>query len=84
MQDHWSRLFAISRLSVCLIVQEICQLIMDVLMPKHIKKPEGNQLKEIVQVFERKWGFPQCVGAVAVLKHYTVVRIYSRVVSFAS
>ena len=50
MQDHWSRLFAISRLSVCLIVQEICQLIMDVLMPKHIKKPEGNQLKEIVQV----------------------------------
>ena len=39
-------------------------MIMDVLMPKHIKKPEGNQLKEIVDVFERKWGFPQYVGAV--------------------
>ena len=57
-------LFGISRSSVCLIVQEVCQLIMDILMPKHIKKPEGNQLKEIVEVFERKWGFPQCVGAV--------------------
>ena len=38
-------LFGVSRSSVCLIVQEVCQLIMDVLMPKHIKKPEGNQLK---------------------------------------
>ena len=57
-------LFGISRSSVCLIVLEVCQLIMDILMPKHIKKPEGNQLKEIVEVFERKWGFPQCVGAV--------------------
>ena len=59
-------LFGIYPLSVWLIVQEVhvCQLIMDVLMPKHIKKPEGNQLKEIVEVFKRKWGVSQCVGAV--------------------
>ena len=47
-----AHLFGISRSSVCLIVQEVCQLIVDVLMPKYIKKPEGNQLKDIVQLFD--------------------------------
>ena len=59
-----AHLFEISRSSVCLIVQEVCQLIVDVLLPKYIKKPEGNQLRDIVQLFERKWGLPQYVGAV--------------------
>ena len=61
-----AHVFGISRSSVCLSTQEVCCLIVDVqkYMSKYIKKPEGNQLKEMVQLFERKWGFPQCVGAV--------------------
>ena len=49
-----AHLFGISQSSVCLIVQEVCQVIVDVLVPKYIKKPEGNQLKDIVKLFERK------------------------------
>ena len=45
-------------------MQKVFQLIVDVLMQKYIKKPEGNQLKDVVQVLERKWGFPQCAGAI--------------------
>ena len=33
-------------------------------MPKYIKKPDGNQLKDVVQVSKRKWGLPQYFGAV--------------------
>ena len=57
-------LFGISRSTACVIVQEVCRAIVDVLMPKHIKKPKGSQLKEMVEVFEMKWGVPQCIGAV--------------------
>ena len=49
-----AHLFGVSHSFACLIVQEVSQLIVDILMLKFIKKPKGNQLKEIVQVFEIK------------------------------
>ena len=46
-------LFGISRASVCCI-----------LMPRYIKWPEGDRMLEVVDVFEHKWGYPQCCGAI--------------------
>lgn len=38
--------------------------IVQVLMPKFIKVSQGNDLRDIVNGFRDKWGFPQCVGAI--------------------
>ena len=57
-------LFGISRASVCCIVQEVCREIVHVLMPKYIKWPEGDEIQDIVDFFEHKWGYPQCGGAI--------------------
>ncbi len=36
----------------------------EVMLAKHIKIPAGEDLDEIMETFEHKWGFPQCVGAI--------------------
>ena len=59
-----SHLFGISKSSGCLIVKEVCSEIVSVLLPIHIKLPKGDKLTEVLDGFEHKWGFPQCVGAV--------------------
>ena len=38
--------------------------IISILFPKYIRMPSGDNLKDVVERFEHKWGFPQCVGAV--------------------
>ena len=38
--------------------------IVRVLMPKHIKWPQVDKLQEVIDVFEHKWGYPQCAGAI--------------------
>ena len=57
-------LFGISRASVCCIVHEVCEQIVELLMPKYIKWPTGEHLTDVIHVFEQKWGYPQCAGAV--------------------
>ena len=57
-------LFGVSRSSVCLIVKDVCQAIVELLLPKYIQVPTGNRLQVIVNGFETRWGFPQCVGAI--------------------
>ena len=57
-------LFGVSRGSVCCVVKEVCTCIVCVLMPKHIRWPQGDQLQDIIEVFEHKWGYPQCAGAI--------------------
>lgn len=59
-----AHLFGVSRSSVCLIVKDVCQAIVSLLQPKYITVPTGDRLKAIVDGFESKWGFPQCVGAI--------------------
>ena len=54
-----SHLFGISKYTVCLVVKEVCHAIVQVLLPKYIKWPTDT-----IQGFERKWGFPQCAGAI--------------------
>ena len=57
-------LFGVSKTAVCLIAKEVCSAIVEVLLPRYIKVPTGDSLKEVIHGFKHKWGFPQCAGAV--------------------
>ena len=57
-------LFGVSKSSVCLIVQEVCATIVDVLLPKHLSFPSGDALRAVISGFHENHKFPQCVGAV--------------------
>ena len=59
-----SHLFDVGLPSACVIVHEVCNTIVDVLLPKYIKVPSRNQAMKVVSGFEDRWGFPQCFGAV--------------------
>ena len=53
-----SNLFCIAKSSVCLIVHEFCKAVHHVLMPDYIKIPQGDDLREVLQGFRMRWGFP--------------------------
>ena len=57
-------LFGVSKSTVCIVTKEVCAAIVDVLLPKYVKFPNGESLKEVVDGFKHKFGFPQCAGAV--------------------
>ena len=46
----------------CVVLFTRCEVLLEVMMPKYIKWPEGEHLKEVVELFDHKWGYPQCVG----------------------
>ena len=57
-------LFGVSRPSVTKIIPSVLLSIVTILLPEFICIPTGNRLDEVVEGFERRWGFPQCVGAI--------------------
>ena len=59
-----SELFGIGRSTVCEIVHDTCQHIVINLLPKYVKIPKGDRLKEVVENCELTKGFPQAVGAI--------------------
>ena len=59
-----AHLFGVARSTVCQVVHETCQAIVDHLMSTYVKFPTGNQLKRVTETFLSKWGVPQCVGAI--------------------
>ena len=59
-----AHLFGVARSTVCEVVQETCRAIVHNLLSLYINFPSGEGLKKVVDGFEEKWGFPQCVGAV--------------------
>ena len=58
-----AHLFGIARSTVCTIVHDTCRAILRALMDVYIKFPSGEALEKVIDGFENKWGFPQCVGA---------------------
>ena len=38
--------------------------IMDVLLKSYISFPKGDQIKQVVDGFQRTWGVSQCCGAI--------------------
>ena len=59
-----AHLFGVALSTVCEIVQDTCRSIVHALLSVYINSPTGESLKRVVDVFEGKWGFPQCVGAI--------------------
>ena len=57
-------LFGISKGSVCVIVDEFCRIMSEIMLPSYIKIPTGEDLDKVIETFNQKWGFPQCAGAV--------------------
>jgi hypothetical protein len=57
-------LFGVSKATVCLVTKQVCAAIVKVLLPKYIKFPTGDGLRQVVDGFKHKWDFPQCAGAV--------------------
>ena len=53
-----AHLFGIARSTVCGIVHETCQCILDVLMVDYTKFPSGDRLNQTVDEFKTKWGVP--------------------------
>ena len=59
-----SSLFGLGCSTVGTIVIETCQAICDNLLPRYVKIPKGEKLRESIQGFETRWGFPQVGGAI--------------------
>ena len=57
-------LFGVARSSVCEIVHEVGAAIVQQLLKVYIKFPEDEELDHVVLRFKRKFGLPQCVGAI--------------------
>ena len=59
-----SHLFGIGLSTVCVVVHEVSQVIVEQLIAQYICVSSGQGLKRIVNGFQSKWGFPQCVGEI--------------------
>lgn len=59
-----AELFGLGRSTVGEIVLDTCGAIADHLLMRYVCFPQGDRLREVVDGFERQWGFPQVVGAI--------------------
>lgn len=59
-----AHLFGVGRSTVCMIVQETCTCIVEVLQRQYINFPSGQSLQDVVTGFETKWGMIQCAGSI--------------------
>lgn len=57
-------LFGVSKSTVCIVTKEVYAAVVDILLPKYVQFQSGENLKEVVDGFKHKFGFPQCAGAV--------------------
>ena len=60
---HWAPFWGWALFGFVL-VRKVCEAIVDILLPRYIKVPSGDRLRDVVDDFDCKWGFPQCVGAI--------------------
>lgn len=59
-----SHLFGIGLSTACMIVHETVSTIVYALKSRFIKVPRGTDLRNIINGFSDRWGFPQCAGAI--------------------
>ena len=57
-------LFGVSKSTVCVVTKQVCYALVSILLPKHIRFPSSDGLREVVDCFKHKFGFPQCAGVV--------------------
>ncbi|XP_064472388.1 uncharacterized protein LOC135386404 [Ornithodoros turicata] len=56
--------FRLGHTTVSDIVKQMLPLLWKVLQPLHMKPPTAEGFREIAHNFYRKWGFPNCAGAI--------------------
>ena len=49
---------------MCIIVHNVCRAIVDILLPRYIYFPSGEDLQRTVNGFHAVWDVPQCAGAI--------------------
>ena len=49
---------------MCIIVHNVCRAIVDILLPRYICFPSGEDLQRTVDGFHAVWDIPQCAGAI--------------------
>lgn len=59
-----AHLFGIARSTVCEIVHETVDAIVCKLKGQYIRFPTGEAQRDVINGFQSKWGFPQCIGAI--------------------
>ena len=59
-----AELFGLGRSTVGEIVLDTCDAITSHLFPRYVYVPQNDRLKEVIDGFEHRWGFPQTVGAI--------------------
>ena len=59
-----SHLFGVGISTGCRVVHDVCGVIVQHMAPMYIDIPTGEGLRNIVDGFFSKWGFPQCIGAI--------------------
>ena len=65
LPNHWSLVQSRTLYSTCVCVRDVCSAIVDLLAIRYIMVQSGQSLQAVVDGFQSKWGFPQCVGAIA-------------------
>ena len=59
-----SAVFGTGISTVCEIVHRTCHAMIEHMLPKYVKMPSNERMKEIIEEFETLWGFPQVIGAI--------------------
>ncbi|KAJ4425613.1 hypothetical protein ANN_27809 [Periplaneta americana] len=58
-------LFRIPANTISQIIPEVCRAIYDVIKEEHLKTPNTEaEWTEVADEFEKKWNFPNCIGAI--------------------
>ena len=59
-----ANLFGVGTSTVCKCVHSVCTAMSDTLMERYVKFPTNADLQDVIQGFDRVWGFPNCGGAI--------------------
>ncbi|KAM8939297.1 uncharacterized protein RCH25_052894 [Pelodytes ibericus] len=55
--------FGVQRKVMYKCLKEVCQAVVTVLKPIYLQPPDNHALRDKARVFNARWGFPHCVGA---------------------
>lgn len=59
-----AELFGLGRSTVGEIVLDTCEVIVNHLFHRYVYMPQGERLRQVIEDFETRWGFPQVAGAI--------------------
>ena len=45
---------------VCVVTKQVCRAMVEILLSKYIRFPTNENLKEVIDGFKHKFGFPVC------------------------